>query len=223
MPLLLASERELICRFGRRMLAERLTRGTSGNLSICNRKAGLLAISPSGLDYLETAPADIVVADLDGKIVDGNRKPSSEYALHRIIYQNRDDISAVVHTHSTFATVLSCLGWDLPAVHYMLTLAGDTVRCSRYATFGTEELARNALEAMAQRNAVLLANHGLVAAGYDIAAAFAIACEVEFCAEIYWRSRCVGNPVILADSEMNTMKRLFRSYGQKTESESPSA
>lgn len=223
MPLLLASEREQICRFGRRMIAERLTHGTSGNLSICNRKAGLLAISPSGLDYLETEPADIVVLDLDGKIVDGNRKPSSEYALHKLIYQGRDDISAVVHAHSTFATVLSCLGWELPAVHYMLTLAGDTVRCCQYATFGTEELAGNALEAMAQRNAVLLANHGLVAAGHDITAAFTIACEVEFCAEIYWRSRCVGNPVILAGSEMNTMKRLFRSYGQKTERESPSA
>lgn len=223
MPLLLASEREQICRFGRKMLAERLTRGTSGNLSICNREAGLLAISPSGLDYLDTEPADIVVLDLDGRIVDGNRKPSSEYALHKKIYRKRDDISAVVHAHSTFATVLSCLGWELPAVHYMLTLAGGTVGCSRYATFGTEELADTAMEAMAQRNAVLLANHGLVAAGFDIAAAFAIACEVEFCAEIYWRSRCVGSPVILSDSEMNTMKKLFRSYGQKTESGSPSA
>jgi L-fuculose-phosphate aldolase len=215
MALLLAHEREQICRFGRKLLEDRLTRGTSGNLSICNREAGLIAISPSGLDYLETTSDDIVILDLDGNIVEEPRKPSSEHALHRFIYQNRDDVSAVVHTHSTFATVLSCLGWDLPAVHYMLTLAGENVRCSRYATFGTEDLARNALEALADRNAVFLANHGFVAAGANLTAAYAVAIETEFCAELYWRSRCVGEPVLLEKAEMKSMKELFQSYGQK--------
>lgn len=215
MALPLAQERELISRFGRKLLDDRLTRGTSGNLSICNREAGLIAISPSGLDYLETTPDDIVILDLNGNVVGGIRKPSSELALHRIVYQNRADISAVVHTHSTFATVLSCLGWDLPAVHYMLTLAGENVRCSRYATFGTEDLARNALEALADRNAALLANHGFVAAGTDLAAAYAVALETEFCAELYWRSRCVGDPVLIEKAEMQSMKMLFESYGQK--------
>lgn len=216
MSSLLAHEREQICRFGRKLLEDRLTKGTSGNLSIYNREAGLVAISPSGIDYLETSTEDIVILDLDGNIVEGKRKPSSEHALHRIIYKNREDISAIVHTHSTFSTVLSCLGWDLPAVHYMITLAGEDVRCSRYATFGTEELAHNALQAMSDRNAVFLANHGLATAGADLAAAYAVAIEIEFCAELYWRSRCVGKPVLLEKTEMESMKKLFQSYGQKS-------
>ncbi|KGO32943.1 MAG: L-fuculose-phosphate aldolase [Desulfoprunum sp.] len=215
MTLLLEQERRLICRFGRKLIEDRLIRGTSGNLSLLDRLTGLVAISPSGLDYLKMTPDDIVVVDLDGRVQDGTRKPSSELPLHRVLYQNRADIAAVVHTHSTFSTVLSCLGWDLPAVHYMLTPAGENVRCSRYATFGSAALAENALEAMTDRHAVLLANHGLVAAGPDLAAAYATAAETEFCAELYWRSRCVGQPNILDHTEMEKMAILFKSYGQK--------
>ena len=215
MPLLLEHERRLICRFGRKLVDDRMTRGTSGNLSIMNRRLGLLAISPSGLDYRATSPADIVVVDLTGQVHDGARKPSSELALHLTLYQHRDAFGAIVHTHSTFSTVLSCLGWDLPAVHYMLTPAGENVRCSCYASFGSTTLAENALEAMNDRYAVLLANHGLVAAGPDLASAYATACETEFCAELYWRSKCIGQPNILDHDEMKKMAVLFQTYGQK--------
>jgi L-fuculose-phosphate aldolase len=215
MTLLLEPERRLICKFGRKLVEDRMTRGTSGNLSILNRRTGLVAISPSGLDYLATTPADIVVVDLAGQVHDGARKPSSELALHLILYRHRDAIGAIVHTHSTFSTVLSCLGWDLPAIHYMLTPAGENVRCSRYATFGSAALAENALEAMTDRQAVLLANHGLVAAGPDLDMAYATACETEYCAELYWRSKCIGQPNILDHSEMEKMSALFKSYGQK--------
>lgn len=214
MALILASEREQIARFGRKLIEHRLTKGTGGNLSIFSRSERLIAISPSGLDYFETAPEDVVVLDLSGKIVDGAGKPSSEWALHRIIFENRDDISSVVHAHSPFSTVLSCLGWELPALHYMLALAGSTIRCAEYASFGTEELAQNALAAMLGRNAVFLANHGLIAAGSDLANAFHIAEEIEFCAELYWRCKCVGEPLILDKSEMDRMKDRFRTYGQ---------
>ena len=216
MTLVLASEREQIASFGRKLVEHRLTRGTSGNLSIYNRNKSLMAISPSGLDYFQTAPQDVAVIDLSGRIVDGTSKPSSEWALHRILYENRADISSVVHTHSTFSTVLSCLGWELPALHYMIALAGPTVRCAAYASFGTEELAANAMLAMADCNAVFLANHGLLTAGSDLANAFHIAEEIEFCAELYWRSRCVGEPVILDKAEMTLMKNRFRTYGQVT-------
>ncbi len=220
MTLVLASEREQIASFGRKLVEHRLTRGTSGNLSIYNRHKRLMAISPSGLDYLQTAPQDVAVINLSGKIIDGTRKPSSEWALHRILYENRDDISSAVHTHSPFSTVLSCLGWELPALHYMIALAGPTVRCAAYASFGTEELAANALLAMHDRNAVFLANHGLLATSSDLANAFHIVEEIEFCAELYWRSKCVGEPVILGKAEMVLMKDRFRSYGQvKTTSE----
>jgi len=214
MPFFLADEREQIANFGRKLLEHGLTRGTSGNISIYDRRQQLTAISPSGLDYLQTTAEDVVVIDLNGRIVDGARKPSSEWALHTAIYRSRADVSAVVHTHSTFSTVLSCLRWDLPAVHYMIALAGPMVKCADYATFGTRQLADKALAAMEDRNAVLLANHGLIAAGEDLAAAFHIASEMEFCAEMYWRSRTVGEPVILDQEEMALMKEKFRTYGQ---------
>lgn len=216
MTLVLASERQQIASFGRKLVEHRLTRGTSGNLSIYNRSKSLMAISPSGRDYFQTAPQDVAVIDLSGRIVDGTNKPSSEWALHRILYENRDDISSVVHTHSPFSTVLSCLGWELPALHYMIALAGPTVRCAAYASFGTEELAANAMLAIADCNAVFLANHGLLTAGSDLANAFHIAEEIEFCAELYWRCKCVGEPIILGEAEMALMKNRFRTYGQVT-------
>lgn len=214
MPLLLANEREQIASFGRKLLEQGLTRGTSGNLSVFNRREQIMAISPSGLDYSQTTAEDVVVTDLECVVVDGTRKPSSECALHAIIYQNRADLSAAVHTHSTFSTVLSCLRWELPAVHYMIALAGPTVRCAEYATFGSQQLAVNTLAAMRDRKAVFLANHGLLAAGGNLATAFHIASEIEFCAELYWRCRSVGEPVILDRAEMNLMNEKFRTYGQ---------
>ena len=215
MALLLAAEREKIALYGRKMVEHRLTKGTGGNLSIFNRGEGFIAISPSGLDYFQTTPEDVVVMDLSGRIIDGMRKPSSEWALHRILYDKRKDISAVIHAHSPFSTVLSCLGWEMPAMHYLIALAGGpTVRCAPYATFGTEDLAVNALAAIDQRNAVFLANHGLLAAGSDLAQTFHITEEIEFYAEIYWRCKCVGEPKILDNTEMTRMIGLFRSYGQ---------
>jgi L-fuculose-phosphate aldolase len=214
MSLLLANEREQIASYGRKLIEHGLTRGTSGNLSIFDRRQQLMAISPSGIDYLQTTAEDVVVTDLEGRTIDGTRKPSSEWALHAIIYQSREDLSAAIHTHSTFSTVLSCLRWELPAVHYMIALAGPTVRCTEYATFGSGQLATNALAAMRDRNAVLLANHGLLAAGCDLPTASHIAAEIEFCAELYWRSRSVGEPVILDQAEMSLIKKKFRNYGQ---------
>jgi L-fuculose-phosphate aldolase len=211
--MLLEQERQLIVEYGKRLITSGLTRGTCGNLSICSRESGLAAISPSGLDYFQTNPEDVPVVDLEGRVADGSRKPSSELPFHLIFYQSRDDISAVVHTHSVHATTLACLGLELPPVHYLIGFAGCNVRCARYATFGTAELARNACDAMTGRNAVLLANHGLIAGGADIHEAFKIAESVEFCAEIYCRTRAVGQPLILSDAEMELIIEKFKSYG----------
>jgi len=128
-------------------------------------------------------------------------------------YARRPDVSAVVHTHSVFATTLACLGWNLPAAHYLIGFAGATVPCAVYATFGTAELAEVAYHAMGNRGAVLLANHGALAVGHDLASAFNIAEMVEFCAEVYYRARCVGDPVIIGDGEMELVLQKFKSYG----------
>ncbi|TZE81037.1 L-fuculose-phosphate aldolase [Calorimonas adulescens] len=213
--MLLEEERNLIVAYGKNLITHNLTTGTGGNLSIFNKKEGLMAISPSGIDYFETKPEDVVIMDLEGKIVDGTRKPSSEYEMHRIFYRKREDVGAVVHTHSTYSTVISCLRWTIPAVHYLVAFAGKDVRCAEYATFGTREIAENAFEGMKDRNAVLLANHGLLAVGPDLPSAFNTAEEVEFCAEIYYRTKCIGEPVVLPDDEMELMMEKFKTYGQK--------
>ncbi|HSR14555.1 MAG TPA: class II aldolase/adducin family protein, partial [Gemmatimonadales bacterium] len=121
---------------------------------------------------------------------------------------------AVVHAHSRFATTVSCLGQDLPAVHYMLAAAGTSrVRCAPYAVFGSAELAAAAVAAVGDSRACLLGNHGLVAAGADLAEALRVAAEVEAVAEYWWRARAVGTPAILTEEEMAEAIRRFRTYG----------
>ncbi|MFA5576289.1 MAG: L-fuculose-phosphate aldolase [Tissierellaceae bacterium] len=212
--MILLEERKEIVEFGRKLIEKGLTKGTGGNLSIFNRKENLMAISPSGIDYFETRPEDVVVLDLEGNIVEGNRKPSSELEMHSIFYRKRSDIDAIIHTHTVFATTLSCLNISLPPVHYLVALAGLDVRCARYASFGTRELAENAFEAMEDRKAVLLANHGLLAGAGDLANALNITEEIEYCAELYYRAKSIGEPVILPKEEMTFMLKKFKTYGQ---------
>ncbi|SDY65534.1 L-fuculose-phosphate aldolase [Tindallia californiensis] len=211
----LQKEREMIVEYGKKLVSTGLTKGTGGNLSLYCRKEGLMAISPSGIDYFETTPEDVVVMTLQGEIVEGDRTPSSEVELHRIFYQRRTDINAIIHAHTMYATTIACLGWDLPPVHYMIAVAGKNVRCSAYATFGTGELAEKAYEAMEDRKAVLLANHGLLAGAGDLANAFNITEEIEYCAEIYYRTKGIGEPVILDEDEMTRMLEKFKTYGQR--------
>lgn len=212
--MLMKNEREQIVEYGKKLIDANLTKGTGGNLSIFNREKQLMAISPSGIDYFKIKPEDVVILDLEGNKVDGDKSPSSEYEMHRIFYGNRTDIDAIIHTHTMYATTIACLNWELPPVHYMVALAGLNVRCAKYATYGTKELAENAFEAMKDRNAVLLANHGLLAGAKDLANAFNITEEIEYCAELYYRTKCIGEPVILSEEEMTLMLDKFKTYGQ---------
>ena len=216
--LIFEKEREQIVEYGKKLITSNLTKGTGGNISVFFREEKLMAITPSGIDYFKLKPEDIVIMDLDENVVDGIQKPSSEYSMHKIFYERRADINSVVHTHSTYSAVLSCLRWELPAVHYLVAISGGkNVRCADYATFGTKELAENAFEAMEGRMAVFLANHGLLTGAKDLPNAFNKAEEIEFCAEIYYRSKSVGEPIILPDEEMEKMLGLFQSYGQVKE------
>lgn len=212
--LLLKSEREQIVEYGKKLIISNLTKGTGGNLSVFNRNKKLMAISPSGIDYFKIKPEDVVILDLNGNKIDGDKEPSSEYEMHRIFYANRKDLDAIIHTHTMYATTIACLNWELPPVHYMVALAGLNVRCAKYATYGTKELAENAFEAMKDRKAVLLANHGLLAGAKDLANAFNITEEIEYCAELYYRTKSIGEPVILSEEEMKLMIDKFKTYGQ---------
>ena len=216
--MILQKEREEVVRYCQKMVTSGLTKGTGGNISIYNRELGLMAISPSGIDYFETEPEDVVVIDRAGEIVAGKRKPSSEQELHRIFYLRRADIGAVVHTHSVYATVLATLRQPLPASSYLVAYAGLDVPCADYASFGSSELAELTFAAMTERYAVLMANHGLLTGGQDILNAFNIAEQIEHCAEVYVKARAIGEPVILEEEEMKKMIVKFReSYGQRTE------
>lgn len=215
MSLLLNEERQLVADYGRQLLADGLTRGSSGNISIYRPDKGLFAISPTGVPYKDVRAEDVVILDLEGHIVDGHLKPSSEHELHRIFYRERDDIQAVVHTHSPACAAYSCLRKTLPPFHYMIAVAGPDVRCSEYASYGTPELAQNAFEAMKDRKAVLLANHGLVAGGASIAEAYNVAAEIEYMCMIYSISKTYeAEPVILDQTEMDAMAERFKTYGQ---------
>ena len=213
--MLLQTERESVVEYGRKLVTHHLTRGTGGNLSVCDREKKLMAISPSGMDYFRTEPEDVVVIDLEGRVVEGRRVPSSEADMHRVLYAGREDIGAVVHTHSAYATTLACLHEGLPPVHYLIGYAGRDVRCTKYAPFGSAELARLALEGMRDRYAVLLGNHGLLAAGHDIRYAFNTAEEIEFVCELYCRARSMGKPVLLSGADMAVVLKKFKSYGQR--------
>jgi len=208
-------ERELIVEYGKKLIENNLTRGTGGNISIFIRAEKLMAVTPSGIDYFKMKPQDIVIMDLDGKVIYGRNKPSSEYLMHKIFYEKRQDINAVVHAHPTYSTTLACMNWELPAISYLVPVAGgNNVRCAEYATYGTREIAQNAFEAMKDRYAVLLGNHGLLTGAKDLESAFSKAEEIEFCAELYYKTKALGEPKLISDEEVNKLINLFQGYGQ---------
>ncbi len=214
--MILQEEREQVVEYGRKMIELGLTVGTFGNLSVYNPKENLMAISPSGLDYMLTKPEDVVVLTPDGVKVDGDRKPSSEYDMHRIFYQKRPGINAVIHTHSTWATTLACMHWSIEPLHYVIAYGGDRVPCIPYVTFGTYELAQAAFDAMGNdKYACLLGNHGLLSVGSNIGYTLDIAQQIEFVSQIYYNARVAGGGVIMSEKDMAVVLGQFEHYRQK--------
>lgn len=211
---MLQQEKERLIVYGKKMAAAGLTTGSGGNISV-RTEDGLVVITPSGVAYDEMTPEDLVVLDAAGAVIWGSRKPSSEAGFHLSLYRKREDIRAVVHTHSPDATTMACLGWEIPAVHYLVGYAGEKVPLAPYATFGSEELAEYVAEGIGDGHAVLLANHGLVATGEDLRAAYETAEEVEFVAGIYLKAKSVGEPVILGKKEMDTVLAKFKDYRRR--------
>ena len=212
---MMMQEKEQVVRYGKKLIDRRLTTGSGGNISVCNREKKLVAISPSGLDYYETTPEDIVILDMDGNLVEGKHRPSSEAGMHLAFYKNRADVSGIVHTHSKFATAIACMEWELPAVHYLIGMAGHRVKCTGYATYGSDELAKKALDTIGDSNAVLLANHGLIALGEDVDRAFSTAEHLEFVSEVYYLTKTLGTPNILSDEDMDEVMKKFGTFRYK--------
>lgn len=208
--------RQQVVEYGKKLVASGLTTGTGGNISVFDRERGLLAVSPSGMDYEATTAEDVVLLRLDGTVVQGERKPSSETPMHRLFYASRPDCNAVVHTHSPAITAFSCYRRPLPPISYIIALAGgEEIPCAPYRDFGGEELGQAAVAAAGRCNAVILANHGLVALGKDMDSAFQLAQQMEFCAEVYMRCLAAGQePVLLTPEEMARARKRFGTYGQ---------
>ena len=209
-----SSLREALIAAARSLQKHQLGTGTAGNLS-ARIEQGYL-ITPTGVDYELLTPAHIVRMDMRGNRAAGDLKPSSEWRFHQDIYAVRTDIDAIVHTHSPCATALACTRQDLPAFHYMVAgVGGSSIRCAEYATYGTQELSDHALEALAGRQACLLANHGVIALGKDVDSAFKIAQLVEELARQYLFSRMYGSPVLLDEAEMKVNLDKFKDYGRQ--------
>lgn len=214
--MLMRCEREALVDYGKKLSLEGLCPGTSGNLSVYDPDSGLMAITPSGLNYFETCPEDIVITDLSGNIADGGRRPSSELNLHAAFYRAKPEARSVVHTHSVFCTTLGILGEPIRAVHFMIGAANSReIPLAPYVTFGTEALAEVAVRFCGGSKAVLLANHGLVTCGGSLADAFELAVTLEYVAQLQYRARCAGSPNVLDDEQVDAAIERFRSYGQK--------
>ena len=198
----------------RRMNASGINQGTSGNLSLRDDEGFL--ITPTSLPYDRMEPEDLVRMSFDGSH-EGRRRPSSEWRFHRDILGARHDIDVVLHCHSIYATTLACHHKTIPSFHYMTGVAGGTtIRCAAYATFGTQALSDNALEALSDRLACLLGQHGQISLGRTLESALALAIEVETISRLYVQALALGEPPVLPDEEMARVLQQMRnmSYGE---------
>ena len=207
------NQREQLLKTSQKLVDTGLNKGTSGNASI--KIGNGFLVTPSGMAVEEMSPDNMVYMQLDGSF-EQSKKPSSEWRFHRDILASRIDINAVIHTHSMFATTLACLHKEIPPFHYMIAVAGgDNIKCAPYALFGSQQLSDNALTALKDRKACLLANHGMIALGNDLEDALAVAVEVENLSEQYWRILQLNpSPPLLSESEMREVFHQFKGYGK---------
>lgn len=203
----------------RLLRSRRLAIGTSGNVS-ARDGADRILVTPANLDYDELSERDLVVVDGSGAVLEGERRATSELPLHLAIYAARPDVAAIVHTHSPLATAFSVVRRPIPATHYVIaTLVApgrDTIAVAEYATFGTPELARNAVTALRDDHAVLLASHGAIAVGGDLSTAFARSERIEELAMLAWRAEALGTPALLTADELGRVRDQMVRFPRQT-------
>ena len=204
-------EAEYVIKYAKMLNSKNLSALRSGNISI-RHEDGFL-ITPSGVKYSHLKNEDIVFVSLDGKYNEKKNKPSSEWRFHKDIYLNKKEANAIVHSHSTYATAVSTHGKSIPAFHYMVALAGgNDIKCADYATFGTDELSKNIINALDNRKACLMSNHGQVAFDSSLDKAFELAEEVENICHQYINALKIGTPKILSFEEMKKILEKVKDY-----------
>lgn len=211
--------KEKIIHAGKELVNLGLVAATWGNISIRLPENKGMVITPSGMDYCNITLEDLVVLDLQGNVLEGGRKPSSEKLLHLTIYRRRPDVQAVVHTHSSYATAYAVVRKPIPAlVEDLAQIVGGNVDVAQYASPGTQELADYAVDALADKMGALLANHGVVGVGRDLAEALRVCQLIEKTARIGIMAKIIGDPVLLSDEEIKSMRQVYLfHYGQKEE------
>ena len=208
--------RQAIVEQCRRMNAIGLNQGTSGNISA--RCGGRMLITPSAIPYDEMTAEMVASMPIEGGdgAWEGPIEPSSEWRFHLDLTRARPDLAAIVHTHAIYCTTLAIARRPIPALHYMIAaFGGGDIRCADYATFGSEALSRAVLAAMQGRNACLMANHGMIAAGSDLDRAMWLAVELETLARQYFNTLLIGGPVLLDETEIADAARSFANYGRR--------
>ncbi|MBI9094048.1 MAG: class II aldolase/adducin family protein [Sphaerochaeta sp.] len=201
---------------GNLMVSLGLTVGTWGNISLRDTETGLIYIKPSGMPYAEITADDVVVMNSAMEVVEGHRKPSIEFHFHISIMNARKDVNAVIHTHPIYSSAFAVTRQDIPGISEdFVQIVGDKVINCKYSLPGTPDLGRNVVEALADRNAVMIPNHGTVCVGADIDAALKICHVVEKSAHIYILAKILGDPQVISDDDMDAMQDFARNhYGQ---------
>ncbi|MBE6881400.1 MAG: class II aldolase/adducin family protein [Oscillospiraceae bacterium] len=200
-----------------RMVKSGLTVETWGNISVRDPETGYVYLTPSGMPYDTLVDDDIVVMDIDGNRIEGERKPTIEYAMHLGIMKNRPDVNAVVHTHPVYSQIFALLHENIPPVIDEAAQTLGNVPVTEYALPGSKEMAENAIAAIGKEGAAcLLANHGAVAVGKDMDTAFKVCTILEMTSQIYYMARCIGTPKTIDDDKIAYMQDFVRnSYGQR--------
>jgi L-fuculose-phosphate aldolase len=190
--------REDVAAAARRLAHEGLLVGTAGNVSA--RSGDVVGVTASGVTLAGCRPEDVTVVSLTGAVVEGELKPTSELALHLGLYAETSTV-AVVHTHAPYSTAVACVLDELPVLHYQQLLLGGAIRVAPYATFGTPQLAAAVRDALADRQAALMGNHGSVAVGASLEAAVENALLLEWLATLHHRASALGTPRALTEAE----------------------
>lgn len=210
-------ERKEVVETGREMYRTAMTVGTWGNISKKISGSDLYAITPSGVDYKKMKPEDVVILDYEGEVVDGRKKPSTEKHLHRYLYKNREDIKAIVHTHSIYASAMAAARKPIPgAMEDLVQIVGGSVDVADYDLPGSEDVAQNAVEALGDKDGVLLANHGVVGVSETLPDALKVCQVIEKTAQITIAAQTVGGVVELSQEDIDFMREFYlNNYGQK--------
>ncbi|WP_418790433.1 class II aldolase/adducin family protein [Phosphitispora sp. TUW77] len=209
--------KQIIVDAGKEMIKRSLTVATWGNLSVRDPESGYIVVTPSGMDYQTSVPDDMVVFDRNGSMIEGKRRPSIEKDLHIMIYQQRPDVNAIIHTHPIYSTVFAVTRQGIPAItEEFAQVVGYSVKCAEHALPGTKELAEHAVRALGKERAVLLASHGTVCVGPDMETVFKISDILEKTAQILILSKNIGTPRIISKEDVKVMQDFLKTgYGQR--------